>query len=76
MIFREIKKSYKLIDEIEDIDGLIKYVQSPERTLWVSTDGKVVRIIKKEHKTKVIQVLLEIRRELARELEELGVTEE
>lgn len=75
MNFREIKKVNELIDEAKKIDSLIRDIQSPFRKIWVSTNDIVVTI-KKEHKTKVIQVLLEIRGELARELEELGVTEE
>ena len=75
MNFREIKKVNELIDETKKIDSFIRDIQSPFRKIWVSTNDIVVTI-KKEHKTKVIQVLLEIRGELARELEELGVTEE
>lgn len=71
MNFREIKKVNELIDEAKKIDSLIRDIQSPFRKIWVSTNDIVVTI-KKEHKTKVIQVLLEIRGEL----EELGVTEE
>lgn len=58
------------------MDSFILDVQNPARTLTVSTNFNGVTIIKKEHRTKVIQVLLGIRGELARELEELGVTEE
>lgn len=50
-------------------------VQNPARTLKVCTSFNEV-ILKKEHRVKAIQVLLGIRGELARELEELGVTEE
>lgn len=75
MNYREIRKVNELIDETKKIDSFIRDVQSPFRKIWVSTNDIVVTI-KKKHKTKVIQVLLEIRGELARELEELGVTEE
>ena len=75
MNYRKIKKVNGLIDEIETFDSLIKDVQSPFRKIWVSTNNTVVTL-RGEHKTKVIQVLLGIRGELARELEELGVTEE
>lgn len=75
MNFREIREANKLIDEIENLDNLIKDVQSPERSLTVSSDCNGV-ILKGEYKTKVIQVLLEIRRKLVKELERLGVTEE
>lgn len=37
--------------------------------------GNIVTFIKKEHRIKVIQVLLGMRGELAEELEKLGVTE-
>lgn len=49
--------------------------QNPERTLKVCTNFNGV-ILKKEYKTKVLQVLFGIRRELAEELEKLGVTED
>lgn len=75
MNFREIREANKLIDEIKNLDSLIMDVQSPGRTLKVCTPFNEV-ILKKEHRTKVIQVLFGIRRELAEELEKLGVTEE
>ena len=75
MNFREIKEANKLIDEIKHLDSFTIDVQNPERTLKVCSPFDGV-IIKKEHKTKVMQVLFGIRRELAEELEKLGVTEE
>ena len=75
MNFREIRKANDLIDELKKIDSFIIDVQNPERTLKVCTNFNEVTLIK-EHRVKVIQVLLGIRGELARELEELGVTEE
>lgn len=75
MNFREIRKINDLIDEIKNIDSLIIGVRSPFKKIWVSNNNTVVTL-KKEHKTKIIQVLFEIRRELAEELEKLGVTEE
>ena len=75
MNFREIRKANDLIDELKNLDSFIIDVQNPERTLKVCTNFNEVILIK-EHRVKVIQVLLGIRGELARELEELGVTEE
>lgn len=75
MNFREIRKANDLIDELKKIDSFIIDVQSPERTLKVCTNFNEVTLIKK-HRVKVIQVILGIRGELARKLEELGVTEE
>lgn len=75
MNFREIKKANKLIKEIERLDTFTMDVQNPARTLKIcSPFGEVT--LNKEHKIKVIQVLFGIRRELAEELEKLGVTEE
>lgn len=74
MNFREIKEANKLIDEIKKLDSFIVDVQNPIRTLKVCTPFNEV-ILKKEHRVKVIQVLLGIRGELADELEKLGVTE-
>lgn len=76
MNFREIKEANKLIDEIKKLDSFTIDVQNPERTLTISTNFNGVTIIKKEHRIKVMQVLFGIRGELARELKELGVTEE
>lgn len=75
MNFREIKEANKLIDEIKHLDSFITDVQNPARTLKVCTPFNEVTI-KKEHRTKIIQAILGIRGELARELEELGVTED
>jgi len=74
MNFREIKEANELIDELKNLDSFIINVQNPERTLKVCTNFKEVTI-KKKHRTKIIQVILGIRGELARELEKLGVTE-
>ena len=75
MNYTELREANDLMDEIKSFDRLIIDVQNSARTLKVSTNFNGVLIMKK-HKTKVIQVLLEIRGELARELKELGVTEE
>lgn len=74
MNFREIKEANKLIDEIKKLDNFITDIQNPARTLTVSTSFNGVTI-KKEHRTKIIQVILGMRGELAEELEKLGVTE-
>ena len=74
MNFREIREANKLIDEIKKLDTFTMDIQNPARTLKVSSDFHGV-ILKGEHKTKVIQVLFGIRRELAEELEKLGVKE-
>ena len=75
MNFREIKYANKLIDEIKKLDSFTMDIQNPERTLTVSTNFNGVTI-KKEHRFKIIQIILGIRRELAEELEKLGVTED
>ena len=75
MNYNECREANELIDELKNVDSFIIDVQSPERTLTVSTNFNGVTI-KKEHRTKIIQVILGIRGELARKLEELGVTEE
>ena len=74
MNFKEIKEANKLIDEIKHLDCFTIGIQNPARTLKVCTPFNEVTI-KKEHRFKVIQVLLGMRRELADELEKLGVTE-
>nr|DAD67451.1 MAG TPA: hypothetical protein [Siphoviridae sp. ctpGU1]DAK02123.1 MAG TPA: hypothetical protein [Caudoviricetes sp.] len=75
MNFREIKEANKLIDEIKKLDSFTIDIQNPARTLKVCTPFDEVTI-KKEHRFKVIQVLLGMRGELAEELEKLGVVEE
>lgn len=75
MNFREIRVADKLINKIEKLDGFTMDVQNPARTLRISSEFDGVTI-KKEYKFKIIQVLLEMRRELAEELEKLGVTED
>lgn len=75
MNFREIREANKLIDEIKILDSFTMDVQNPARTLKVCTPFNEI-ILKGEHRTRVIQVLLGIRGELAEKLKELGVTEE
>ena len=75
MNFREIREANRLIDEIKKLDSFTMDVQNPARTLKVCTPFSEV-ILKKEHRTKVIQVLFGIRRELTEELEKLGVVQE
>lgn len=75
MNFREIKEANKLIDEIKKLDSFTRDAQNSARTLTVSTQFNGVTL-RKEHRTKVMQALFGIRRELAEELEKLGVTEE
>ena len=75
MNFREIKEANKLIDELKNLDSFITDIQNPARTLKVCTPFDEVTI-KKEHRTKVMQVLFGMRRELSEKLEKLGVTEE
>ena len=75
MNFREVREANELIDEIKKLDSFTIDIQNPERTLTVSTSFNGVTI-KKEHRFKIIQVLLGMRRELAEELEKLGVTED
>lgn len=74
MNFREIKEANKLIDEIKKLDSFITDIQNPARTLTVSTSFNGVTI-NKEHRTKIMQVIFGMRRELTEELEKLGVTE-
>jgi len=74
MNFREIKEANKLIDEIKKLDSFTMDVQNPERTLTVCSPFAGVTI-KKKHRIEILKVLFGIRRELAEELEKLGVTE-
>ena len=75
MNYREIREANKLINKIENLDSFITDIQNPARTLRVSSEFDGVTI-KKEHRIKIIQVILGMRRELSEELEKLGVTEE
>lgn len=75
MNFRETKEANRLINRIEKLDNFTIDVQNPARTLTVSSQFDGVTI-NKEYKAKIIQVILEMRRELAEELEKLGITED
>ena len=75
MNFREAKEANKLIDELENLDSFITDVQIPGNVLTVYTNFNNVSL-KGEHKTKVIQVILGMRREMVKELNELGVVED
>lgn len=75
MNFKQIRKANELIDEIQSLDSLIMDIQKTGRTLKVSTNFNGV-VIKNEHKHKIIEAILGIRREWKKELEKLRVTEE
>lgn len=75
MNYIELREANDLLDEIKHLDRFTMDIQNPERTLKVCTNFNEVTI-KKKHRTKIIEVILGIRGELARELKELGVTEE
>ena len=74
MNFRETKEANRLINRIEKLDNFTIDVQNPARTLTVSSQFDGVTI-NKGYKAKIIQVILEMRSELAEELEKLGVVE-
>lgn len=74
MNYREVREANELIDKIKMLDSFTMDVQNPERTLTVSTSFNGVTINKK-HRTKIMQVIFGMRRELTEELEKLGVTE-
>lgn len=75
MNYIELREANDLLDELKNLDSFIINVQNPERTLKICTNFNEVTLMK-EHSVKLIQVLLGIRGELARKLEELGVTED
>ena len=75
MNYIELREANDLLDEIKNLDSLIIAVQNPERTLKICTNFNEVTLMK-EHRVKLIQVLLGIRGELAEKLEELGVVED
>ena len=75
MNYIELREANDLLDELKNLDSFIINVQNPERTLKICTNFNEVTLMK-EHRVKLIQVLLGIRGELAEKLEELGVTED
>lgn len=75
MNYIELREANDLLDELKNLDSFIINVQNPERTLKICTNFNEVTLMK-EHRVKLIQILLGIRGELAEELEKLGVTEE
>lgn len=75
MNYIELREANDLLDEIKNLDSLIIAVKNPERTLKICTNFNEVTLMK-EHRVKLIQVLLGIRGELAEKLEELGVVED
>ena len=74
MNYIKLREANDLLDEIKKLDSFTMDIQNPARTLKVSSEFNGVTINKK-HKHKIMQVLFGIRRELAEELEKLGVTE-
>lgn len=74
MNFDDVQKANDLISEIKNLDSFTKDIENPARILKVCSPFDGVTI-KKKHKHKIMQVLFGIRRELAEELEKLGVME-
>ncbi|MDB6212394.1 hypothetical protein PNO24_00440 [Gemella haemolysans] len=74
MNYEELRKANELVDELHNINWVIKTIEREKHVHMHCFNYKV--ILFDEQMEKVLDILKEIRDEMVKELNELGVTEE
>lgn len=75
MNYKEVRIVKELIDELQDMDMLLKDIQKLENYLKI-TSGYNTIWLRGKRKEKVMNTIKEVRDEMISELKEYGVTEE
>lgn len=75
MNYEELQKANELLEEIKEIDLTLSMIKTDTRCIKIGVKDYIMYFDNK-HKEKFIPIIKEIRDELVKELEELGVTEE
>nr|DAS61254.1 MAG TPA: hypothetical protein [Caudoviricetes sp.] len=74
MNYRELEKANGLLEEIREVDFHIRYIEHPlNRTRISINDYKMY--FNDKYKQKFVNILKELRGEMIKELNELGVVE-
>lgn len=75
MNYRELEKANGLLNEIREIDLKLRQLEHPFYRVRISIDDYFISFNEK-YKQKVVNILKEIRDEMIKELNELGVVED
>lgn len=75
MNYRELEKANGLLNEIREIDLKLKQLEHPFYRVRISIDDYFISFNEK-YKQKFVDILKEIRDEMIKELNELGVVED
>ena len=75
MNYRELEKANGLLEEIKEIDLKLRQLEHPFYRVRISIDDYFISFNEK-YKQKVVNILKEIRDEMIKELNELGVVED
>lgn len=75
MNYRELEKANWLLNEIKEIDFILKMIKSPVKDMKIGVSDYSI-YFGCEYKKKFITVINEIRDEMVKELNELGVVED
>lgn len=74
MNYRELERANELLNEIREIDFKLRQLENPLNYARISINDYKMYFNDK-YKQKIIEVINEIRDEMIKELNELGVTE-
>ena len=75
MNYRELEKANGLLNEIREIDLKLRQLEHPFYRVRISIEDYFISFNEK-YKQKVVNILKEIRDEMIKELNELGVVED
>lgn len=75
MNYKELEKANGLLEEIREIDLKLRQFEHPFNRVRISIDDYVISFNEK-YKQKIVNILKEIKDEMIKELNELGVVED
>lgn len=75
MNYSELEKANELLNEIREIDLKLRQLEHPFNRVRISIDDYFISFNEK-YKQKIVNILKEIRDEMIKELNELGVVED
>lgn len=74
MNYTELEKANGILNRIKEIDFILKMIKSPVKDMKIGVNDYLI-YFGSEHKKRFITVINEIRDEMLKELNELGVVE-
>nr|DAO14947.1 MAG TPA: hypothetical protein [Caudoviricetes sp.] len=75
MNYKELEKANGLLEEIREIDLKLKQLEHPFNRARITIDDYFISFNEK-YKQKIVDILKEIKDEMVKELNELGVVED